>query len=280
MISQSHLFDLLKSIATREREFSARDSEQLDASSVQARKRLRVLLAEDHHINQKVAARMVEKLGHHATVVGDGAQALAALDVARFDVVLMDIQMPVMDGFQAVATLRERELSTAAHLPVIALTAHAMKGDRERCLEAGFDGYVSKPLQAKELSDVLENLMGEPARPCGSNVSLDALRRTCNGDPEFMRELIVSYLETSPGLRSRIEEAIETGDSDRLAAEAHGWKGISQSLGFEEFASFCWQLEDAGRRQDLSRARAIFPSTNQAWKQLQPSLESLLKGNP
>jgi two-component system, sensor histidine kinase and response regulator len=117
-----------------------------------------VLLAEDNLVNQKVAARTIEKLGHQSTVVGDGVQALAALEVSAFDVVLMDIQMPEMDGFEAVAILRQRENQTGSHLPVIALTANMMKGIKERCQQAGFDGYVCKPIRAEELSLALEAL--------------------------------------------------------------------------------------------------------------------------
>ena len=117
---------------------------------------LRVLLAEDNAVNQRVVVRLLEKFGHAVTVTGDGRQTLAALDAARFDVVLMDVQMPEMDGFEATRLIREREAGTGHRQPVVAMTAHAMKGDRERCLAAGMDDYVSKPVQRAELLRVLE----------------------------------------------------------------------------------------------------------------------------
>src|SRR5262249_12629684 len=112
------------------------------------RRGLRVLLAEDNAANQKLASRVLERLGHTCVVGDNGWEALAALEGQPFDLVLMDVQMPEMDGFEATAVLRAREQGTGRHLPVIAMTAHALKGDRERCLAAGMDGYVAKPIQS------------------------------------------------------------------------------------------------------------------------------------
>ena len=122
--------------------------------------RLRILLAEDNAINQKIASRLLEKAGHHVTLAPDGRQALAALDRENFDVVLMDVQMPEMDGFETTAAIRARERDNGKRLPIIAMTAHAMQGDRERCLAAGMDGYIAKPIQARELIELLEEFSG------------------------------------------------------------------------------------------------------------------------
>jgi len=119
----------------------------------------RVLLAEDNTVNQLVAVRLLEHLGHTVHVVGDGQAALSALECERFDLVLMDVSMPGMDGLEATAELRRREQGTGRRAPVIALTAHAMKGDRERCLAAGMDGYLSKPVQAEELRMLIEQVL-------------------------------------------------------------------------------------------------------------------------
>jgi two-component system, sensor histidine kinase and response regulator len=119
---------------------------------------LRILLAEDNAVNQKIATRVLEKNGHHVTAAADGRLALAALDRAPFDVVLMDVQMPGMDGFEATAVIRGRERQTGSHLPIIAMTAHAMPGDRERCIAAGMDSYIAKPLKIAELIELLDKL--------------------------------------------------------------------------------------------------------------------------
>jgi two-component system, sensor histidine kinase and response regulator len=119
---------------------------------------LRVLLAEDNVINQKVGVRLLEKCGHSVRVVNNGREALDVLAHEAFDLVLMDVQMPEMDGLEATAAIRTQELSTGRHQPIIAMTAHAMKGDRELCLTAGMDGYVAKPIQPRELYEVIERL--------------------------------------------------------------------------------------------------------------------------
>ncbi|TMA67175.1 MAG: response regulator [Deltaproteobacteria bacterium] len=125
---------------------------------------LHVLLAEDNAVNRKVAVRLLEKRGHTVVAVEDGRQALRALDGERFDIALMDVQMPEMDGFEATAAVRARERVEGGHLPIVALTAYAMKGDRERCLEAGMDAYVAKPVNADELFATLERLVPEAGR--------------------------------------------------------------------------------------------------------------------
>jgi CheY-like chemotaxis protein len=120
---------------------------------------LRVLLAEDNPVNQRLAARLLEKRGHVVVLAEDGARALDALEKQSFDLILMDVQMPVMDGVQATAAIREREKMTGAHIPIIAMTAHAMEGDRQRFLASGMDGYISKPVHSRELFEVIESLV-------------------------------------------------------------------------------------------------------------------------
>jgi len=119
---------------------------------------MRVLVAEDNPVNQRLTARLLEKHGHHATVVGSGREVLEALEMGRFDLVLMDIQMPEMDGFEATAAIRAHERIRGGHVPVIAMTAHAMSGDRELCLNAGMDGYISKPIQTKEFYQAVADI--------------------------------------------------------------------------------------------------------------------------
>jgi two-component system sensor histidine kinase/response regulator len=117
---------------------------------------LRILLAEDNMVNQRLARKLLEKRGHSVTIAGNGLEAVALLGERAFDLVLMDVQMPEMDGFEATAALRDKERRTGEHMPVIAMTAHAMKGDQERCLEAGMDGYVTKPINPASLYAAIE----------------------------------------------------------------------------------------------------------------------------
>jgi CheY-like chemotaxis protein len=120
----------------------------------------RILLAEDNAVNQRLAIRLLEKQGHRVTVASDGREVLSAIDREEFDIVLMDIQMPEMDGLETTAAIRNREQSSGRHMPIIAMTAHAMRGDRERCLAAGMDGYISKPIVSTELLESIEAVIG------------------------------------------------------------------------------------------------------------------------
>ena len=122
---------------------------------------LRILLAEDNTVNQKLATRILEKQGHHVVVVGDGESAVATLARETFDLVLMDVQMPMMDGFEATAAIRAGESATGERIPIIAMTAHAMQGDRERCLGAGMDAYIAKPVRRGDLMETIAGVMAE-----------------------------------------------------------------------------------------------------------------------
>jgi CheY-like chemotaxis protein len=143
---------------------AAGNSSKLSAASREI-KNLRVLLAEDNAINQTIAVRVLEKCGHAVTVAENGQAAINACATQSFDLILMDIQMPGMDGLEATAAIRKKEISTGAHIPVIAMTAHARKGDRERCLAAGMDGYVSKPIRTIELFSAIESVMQDGSTP-------------------------------------------------------------------------------------------------------------------
>ena len=127
----------------------------------EGRNRIRVLLAEDNAVNQKLATRLLEKHGYEVTVAGDGRAALHELERGAFDLVLMDVQMPAMDGFEATAAIRETEKSTGVHIPIIAMTAHSLKGDEERCIAGGMDAYVSKPIRTHDLFATIERVLGK-----------------------------------------------------------------------------------------------------------------------
>jgi two-component system, sensor histidine kinase and response regulator len=132
--------------------YSLRDAREPSSSR-------RVLLAEDNLVKQRLASRKLEKRGHSVVVAGNGLEALEALEKESFDLVFMDVQMPEMDGFEATAAIRKGERGTGIHLPVVALTAHAMKGDREKCLAGGMDGYLSKPIRPLELDELLQSYL-------------------------------------------------------------------------------------------------------------------------
>jgi CheY-like chemotaxis protein len=162
-IVQSQLLDAIFNVLGRKAE-PAHPAPLVTRHSLREGQRsLRVLLAEDNEVNQLLASRLLERHGHSVVVVSDGRKALEALEKQKFDLVVMDVSMPEMDGFEAAAAIRAKEGGTGSHIPIIAMTAHAMKGDRERCLAAGMDAYVSKPIQASELFQAIKTLALVPA---------------------------------------------------------------------------------------------------------------------
>ncbi len=203
-------------------------------------RRLHVLLAEDNLINQRLTVRLLEKRGHFVAVVPNGKQALTACAQMRFDLVLMDVQMPEMNGFEATAVLRLREQAIGVHTPIIAMTAHAMEGDRERCLATGMDEYISKPIQIAELLRVIEQLVPSEARlepragdgataaaaaAVPMDIELSTLLAQADGDMELLGELVELFLDNLPKLLSDIHAAIAGGDRHALQSAAHTLRG-------------------------------------------------------
>jgi two-component system, sensor histidine kinase and response regulator len=216
---------------------------------------LRVLLAEDNAINQRVTLRTLARWGCHADAVGSGVEALEALAQVPYDVVLMDVQMPEMDGLEAATEIRRREAAAAAaRIPVIAMTAHAMQGDRERCLAAGMDDYVSKPVQAEELMRALIHWAGPAleARTAGAAPPAPApaavyvfqrLQEICDGDPRFERELLREFLNALPGMVEHLSAALAAGDLDAAARAAHALRGSCRTMGAEALAALAAEVE-------------------------------------
>jgi CheY-like chemotaxis protein/HPt (histidine-containing phosphotransfer) domain-containing protein len=227
---------------------------------------LRVLLAEDHPVNQRLAVRLLEKQGHAVVVANNGREALAALEREPFDLVLMDVQMPELDGLEATAQLRRQERGTSRHVPVIAMTAHAMTGDRERCLAAGMDGYVSKPIRAEELLEALAGVALPPAAapPAGPAAGApreaevfdkdEALQRV-GGDVDLLRELVEVFLESCPGQLRELREAAAAGDPERMRRTAHAIKGAVSNFGARLAVEAAQRLETMDRDGVASAAQ-------------------------
>jgi two-component system, sensor histidine kinase len=248
---------------------------------MESRGPLRVLLAEDNLVNQKLAVRLLEKEGHSVAVAGNGREALAALDEADFDVVLMDVQMPEMSGFEATAVIREKEKTTGKHQLIVALTAHAMKGDRERCLEAGMDNYLAKPIQSNELFAALyespraRKTLAPQKPPIAIFDSGVALIRTGH-DLELLAELIEIFLADCPWRMAEIQEAIALSDAQGLERSAHKLKGAAAVFDARSVVETAEQLEILGRRNDVSAARELLSDLDRQIATLTRALQESL----
>ena len=221
--------------------------------------KLRILVAEDNAVNQVVIIRALQKMGHTPVLAQNGKDALAMASSDRFDVVFMDVQMPEMDGLAATAAIRKSEKHGNRHLPIFAMTAHAMKGDRERCIAAGMDGYIGKPVKFSDIEETLAGLKGmnvnpSPAPVRAENWSRNEALERIGGDQELLADLCKIFLEESPKLMAKLRQAIADGDYDGLMRAAHSLKGESSYLGAVGTSQAARELEDMGRDQDLSLA--------------------------
>jgi CheY-like chemotaxis protein len=248
---------------------------------------LHILVAEDNPVNQKLAVALLEKEGYRVTLVGDGGEAVTALGKQQFDLVLMDVQMPAMDGLEATRRIRQREQGSGRHVPIIAMTAYAMKGDRELCLEAGMDAYVSKPVRAKELFDAIEALApaakappAPPAAPAPVLVEPDweAALEHLGGDRRLLRTLIQAFLSELPRWLADIRQAIAQGNAANLKRAAHNIKGSTGHFGARAAFEAAQKLEMVGRSGILTGADEASANLEAELQQLQPALTEFVTG--
>jgi len=216
-----------------------------------------ILLAEDNMVNQKVAIRQLQKLGYRADVVANGREALEALSRIPYDVVLMDCQMPEMDGYEATAEIRRREGSTK-HTSIVAMTANVLEGDKQKCLAAGMDDYVSKPVRPEELAAALDRVFNAQENQSVTPVDLERVFETA-GDPESgdLAEILKMYIETMSSSLSRLKRAIDLKDAEEISFLAHNAAGMSANLGITAVVEPLRELERKGREKSLENTAEL-----------------------
>jgi signal transduction histidine kinase/CheY-like chemotaxis protein len=219
---------------------------------------MRVLLAEDNPVNQRVAVRLLTSRGHNVTLVENGRLAVDAVERETFDVVLMDVQMPEMGGLEATAAIRAREVRTGGHVRIVAMTAHALKGDRERCLAAGMDDYLAKPVDRLQLFSAVEQSPAPAASvplAAGANFDASKVLPLFSGDVQLLREVGKLFLDLYPEQLADIRAAVEAGDCTRLAAAAHTLKGSAGALGAADVVATAEVLERLAKESQIEAAR-------------------------
>jgi CheY-like chemotaxis protein len=245
------------------------------------------LLAEDSLVNQKLAVGLLENRGHTVTVTNNGKEAVAAQESQPFDLVLMDVQMPDMDGIEATALIRRREQQTGAHVPIVAMTAHAMKGDRARCLAAGMDGYIAKPIRTKELFATIEGILSSSAEPKAAGGSAapqdevmdwSAALATVGGDHRLLGEIVDAFLQECPRLLEQVREAISKKDAATLRRAAHTLKASMRYFGAKGAFDHAGRLEVMGQRGKLKDAEKTLASLLSEIERLMPPLRRFVRG--
>ena len=255
-VRQSQLYDCLMSTLGG---ISAITGKQKRAVAVNLQ--AHVLLAEDNPVNQELALAMLENLGCRAVVANDGREVLATLERTSFDLILMDCQMPEMDGFETTAEIRRREavLSGATHVPIIALTAGAVVGDREKCLAAGMDDYVTKPFSLEQLERALRLWLSaahraEKTAPCIDMQVLERMSALGGKGVSLVTKIIGVYLNDAPSRLRSMQEAVARGDAVAMGRSAHTFKTSSANLGAMSLAELCQRMESLGRASSMSGA--------------------------
>lgn len=263
-----------------------------------------VLLVEDNRVNQEVGKAMLETLGCTVAVAGNGREALTFLARRSCDLILMDCQMPEMDGYEATRAIREGEGSASlrgcrSYTPIVALTAHAMEGDRKRCLEAGMDDYISKPFSIKDLGEVLERWLtikkddprdkggpkertmdnyGSDGTPVVDTEALGKIRALQPGSDDLLTKIVGLYLDSSTRLLAGLQEAIEEKDAEKLHVTAHTLKSSSANLGAMSLASLCREIEALGKNKTVEQASILVAAVEKEHEKVTAALQKEIAG--
>ena len=296
---QSDLFDSLSTVLARSA-VSQASQRIVTRHAIREMRRgaIRILLAEDNITNQQVALGILSKLGLRADAVADGAEAIASLEQVPYDLVLMDVQMPVMDGLEATRRIRDPRSTVLRHgVPIIAMTAHAMQGDRERCLEAGMDDYVTKPISPQALAEAIDRWLPRddagpalrapaevPAGAAGRRTATDedvpifdsaALMARVMDDAGLARMVAAAFLKETPGLIDSLVSCVRSGDTQGAIRHSHTIKGASANVGGEALRTIALEIEQAATAGDLDGASARLPDIEFAFARLRDAMREV-----
>ncbi len=283
-VKQSDLRETILRVLSEQGE-PGRATQATTTQAAEPRRSRRILLAEDGLVNQQVARELLESRGHQVVVVSNGREAVETLERGSFDLVLMDVQMPEMDGFEATAAIRKKEQTTGNHLQIVAMTAHAMKGDRERCLKAGMDAYLSKPIQSKTLYEMVEGIAvvarsdqeeSVESRPSEAAVESimdwNAAVDRVGGREDLLKQMAAIFFKETDKLVPALREAIDQRDMVKVRRLAHSIKGSASCFAAPSAVSAAVRLEFMGRDDDLTGADEAYSVLEHELKRLKQAL--------
>jgi CheY-like chemotaxis protein len=233
-------------------------------ATYQSLQKVRILLAEDNIVNQKVALTILQKRGYDVNIAVNGQEVLKALEKTSYDVILMDVHMPEMDGIETTLVIREKEKLTGKHIPIIAMTASAMKSDIDRCLQAGMDDYLTKPVQPSELFQTIErHVFGKISpekkpvtdEPSDSNelFNRNAMLSRLDGDEDLLNELVELFLENAPKVMEELKQALKEKDLSLIKVKAHTMKGSSGNVSADAINSLASEIENLAKNGKLDK---------------------------
>jgi len=251
----------------------------------ESRRKLNLLLAEDNAVNQTLAIRLLEKLGHKVTLAVNGLEALQLWQNGQFDAILMDVDMPVMNGYEATQRIREHEKETLQHIPIVAMTAHAMKGTREQCLRHGMDGYLTKPIDTEALWNELDGLgqslgpepVAEPVKPSHAVADFNKALETMDNSRELFYELATMFIEDSPPHMQSIKEGMDRKDQKGVRHSAHTLKGMAGIFAGERTMRAAERVE---KSDTLDGCVGDVAELESALSELQLEIKNYLLNNP
>jgi CheY-like chemotaxis protein len=282
-VKQSDLLDAIVTVFAAPQPARRTQAKDVQRIGQQTGRALKVLVAEDNPTNQALVSALLKQKGHRVSIVGNGRLAADRAAFESFDLILMDVQMPDMSGLEATVAIRERERTAGGHVPIIALTARAMAGDREQCIEAGMDAYVSKPLRPEELFGAIDSVIApaaaaaEATRVVSDILDADALLAGMGGRIDLLEHVIDVFLEDAPAMLSRIKDALHAGNATEVAAVAHALKGsvglFSQGAAYEGAR----RLEQLGRSGELTGGDALYAEVEGSIARLSHELRTLLR---
>ncbi|MFW6066229.1 MAG: response regulator, partial [Planctomycetota bacterium] len=313
-VKQSMMLDTIVTVMGSDEDESEHDLVTRHSLRENSRK-YNVLLAEDNPVNQKLAKRLLEKRGHRVTVACNGREVLENLERSEqnFDVILMDVQMPEMSGFEATSAIRSQEEETGEHMPIIAMTAHAMKGDREKCIEGGMDNYVSKPISPEALFNAMDEVIEQYGRKEDSEevvpdaseqqesseaddatantdtessegpamtkeiLDIEELKDRIGGDDEIVGEILQVFRENCDESMTAISEALDSGDATRIERSAHALKGALGNIAAHAGYEAALRVEQMGESGDVEGARNAFGELKKRIEELAQLLDKLVK---
>jgi len=281
-VKQSELLDAVRSVFDIPPRSGARRAPPASRRPQRIKPALHILLVEDNPVNRRLAQHVLEKEGYTVVATDNGAAALKALERRRFDLVLMDVQMPRMDGIETTTAIRNREKLTGGHVPIVALTAHAMVGDRERCLKAGMDGYLIKPIQPATLLEAIERVhLARSGRSKSTQAEKVVLDRTTlldrvDGDMQLLGEITKLFLQECEPLMASAREAMKTGNAGRFAYDVHTLRGMFRNLSATAAQEAAGKLEELDLVKNLEKVQAAYALLEQEAQALKAELGGMI----